>query len=356
MPHKEKITVAVAMSGGIDSSVAAALLQQQGYKVLGFFMHFWADPEFSANQENRCCSLASQQDAAAVARHLKIPFYVLNCEKTFKKEVVDYYLKATAQGLTPNPCVTCNKKIKFSWLVKKINALGVDYLATGHYLKLKKHKQQYYLFQAKDQQKDQSYFLYNLTQPLLKKLMFPLGDLYKATETRALAKKFKLPFPEKSESQDLCFINRDKQGFLRKYLPRIIPGEIKEFETKQHLGTHQGLVFYTLGQRAAIGGKGPYYVKKIDQQQNLIWVTSNKKLLETKEFKLKNVNWINPPVKFPFTCKVRVRYHHPLVNCQVNKHNILLDKPLLAVTPGQAAVFYKRGQLLGGGVIATFPQ
>ena len=338
--------VAVAMSGGVDSSVAAALLKQQGYQVFGLFMHFWADPDFALekNIENRCCSLEAREAARKVAQHLDIPLYTVNFNKQFKKYVVDEFVKQYQLGITPNPCIFCNKFIKFDALLKKTNSLKADYLATGHYIRIKKtagprtrsSKQRgrittgarscsYSLYKAKDKTKDQSYFLYNLKAPQLNKLLFPVGSFQK-TEIKKLAKKFKLPLPEKKESQDVCFAPKKYYyEFLKKYLKnKIKPGDIVNLDDQKKIGKHKGLPLYTLGQRAPVGGPGPYFVVETDYKKNILFVTRQEKELFTDEFKIKNTNWINgQEPKFPLKCKVQIRYHHPDAECIIEKNKVV---------------------------------
>ena len=270
--------VIVAMSGGVDSSVAAALLKKQGYDVAGIFMHFWAEPKSSA--ENKCCSSEAEGCARAVAAKLGIPFYVWHFEKEFKKAVVDYFLAEYQKAHTPNPCVVCNQKIKFGLFLKKALALGAGYIAMGHYACVKNNK----LFSAKDKKKDQSYFLYNLTQKGLSSILFPLGD-YQKSEVYQMAKKWGLPYRQK-EAFDICFIaGKDHNEFLKKYL-KLRPGKIIS-KTPPHpspyqgegwggvLGQHQGLSLYTIGQKAQVGGPGPYYVVGFNRKNNDLFVTKN---------------------------------------------------------------------------------
>lgn len=341
--------VIVAMSGGIDSSVSAALLKRAGFDVVGVFMKFWADGPKSV--VNRCCTLESEKRARLVAEKLDIPFYVFNFEKEFKKKVVDYFLAEYKAGRTPNPCVVCNKEIKFGLLFKKILSLNADYIATGHYARLRQEK----LYKGKDKNKDQSYFLWKLNQKILKHTLFPVGD-YAKTEVRKLAKKFNLPVLNIPESQEVCFIQTTTADFLKKYL-KSKPGKI--INTKGVvIGKHQGLWFYTIGQRKGIGfSKGPFYVLDKDIKKNTLIVTKNEKDLYKKELIVKNVNWASE-IKFPLKVMAKIRYRHKLASAIVDKNKVIFAKPQRAITPGQSVVFYLprgkagRGQeLLGGGVI-----
>jgi len=357
----KKPRVVVAMSGGVDSSVAAALLKEAGFEVIGVFMKFWTPRQARGKQnriENKCCSAQAQADARQVAAKLKIPFYTVNAEKEFKKRVVDYFIKEYTAGRTPNPCVECNHYIKFGLLLDKAKAFGADFLATGHYAKISqnsKGKRQKLLI-AKDQNKDQSYFLYTLTQDKLKKIIFPIGD-YTKPEVRKMAKKFKLPVFEKRDSQEICFINTDLYGFLK---PRIKAenGLIITVSGKK-VGEHKGLAYYTIGQRKGlnVGGTGPYYVVKKDFKNNALIVAGSDKdkLLYRKEMIVGNVNWINNPPAGG-QCRVKIRYLTQAVSAIVKKRKngylITFNQPQKAVTSGQAAVFYLKDELLGGGTIS----
>ena len=376
--------VVVAMSGGLDSSVAAALLKKSGLDVIGVFMKFWSEPEKNGliGSWNRCCSPEAEVRARKVAKILKIPFYVFNFEKEFKKRIVDYFLAGYKKGITPNPCVVCNKEIKFGLLLEKALALGADYVATGHYARLRNTKKyettktfSYIrkkfvfrsLLQAKDKEKDQSYFLWMLNQKQLKRILFPIGD-YTRKEVENLAKKFKLPVLKAKKSVEICFIQTTINDFLKKYL-KPKPGKIVETKGKI-LGRHQGLAFYTIGQRKGIGlPGGPFYVLDKDLKKNLLIVTKNEKDLYEKELICENVNWISgKEPKLPLKVKTKIRYRHQLAPATITKnlqstiYNLKFARPQRAITPGQSAVFYSsaeasakadRGQeLLGGGIIS----
>ncbi|MFA4871595.1 MAG: tRNA 2-thiouridine(34) synthase MnmA [Patescibacteria group bacterium] len=396
--------VVVAMSGGVDSSVAAALLKEQGYEVVGVFMQFWF-PTGKIYGENRCCSLESFNEAKWVADILDIPFHKLNFGPAFKKIIVDEFLKEYGRGKTPNPCVACNKFIKFDLLLKKVRTIfSADYLATGHYVRLlaENPKSQILnpkqiqnpklkLLRGKDENKDQSYFLYNLGQSQLKYLLFPVGD-YEKSEVRKLAKKFKLPVHDKKDSQEICFVGESHYDFLKRYL-KLKPGKIIIYSPifykgRPHikppplykgrvgegsvLGTHQGLPLYTLGQRSGIGlSGGPWYVCGFDRKKNLLIVTKNQNnsAIYQKEFFCHNINWIGKKPKFPLKCKVQIRYHGRAANCiilspcqrgtsrrQVGAGGgrfltVKFKKSQRAIMPGQSAVFYNGDEVLGGGII-----
>lgn len=334
----------VAMSGGVDSSVAAALLKKgscpelgQRVDVVGIFLKLW--PSFDEKRAQR------------VAKKLGIPFYVFNFEKEFKKKVVDYFLKNYKLGLTPNPCVVCNKEIKFNLLFKK---LKTDYIATGHYVRRKGNK----LLRGKDKEKDQSYFLWKINQKILKHTLFPVGD-YTKTEVRKLAKKFKLPILDIPESQEICFVQTTINDFLKRHL-KPKPGKIVDVEGKT-IGQHQGLHFYTIGQRKGIElPKGPFYVLDKDIKRNLLIVTQNEKDLYKKGLIVKSINWIGAP-KLPLKVMAKIRYRHKAAAATISKQKnnrikVIFSKPQRAITPGQSVVFYKKQEVLGGGIISNYPQ
>jgi len=368
----------VAMSGGVDSSVATALLKNQGYDCFGIFMHFWSEPGNLKQRENKCCSLASLEDARRVCQKLGIKLYILNFDQLFKEKIVDDFLKEYRVGKTPNPCVRCNKYIKFGELLKRVRKMGADYLATGHYISLKhknikaparlatrsvagRQEQIYKLFTARDEEKDQSYFLYNLTQEQLKYLLFPIGD-YQKTEVRKLARKFGLAVSERRESQEVCFIpEKDHNEFLKRHL-KLKPGKIVTIEGTV-VGQHLGLPLYTVGQRRGVGlGGGPYYVVDFDYQKNQLLVATkvDDPLLFKDELRAKKVNWVSGrKPKLPLKCLAKIRYRHPAVAVEVNSQRrdylVKFKKAQRAITSGQSVVFYKtsgrRTELLGGGII-----
>ena len=400
----KKIKVVVAMSGGVDSSVAAVLLKQAGFDVVGIMMKFWKDSSDKTG-ENRCCSVESENLARLVAKKIGIPFYVINVEKEFKKKVVDYFLQEYKKGNTPNPCVVCNKEIKFGFLIKKALSLGADFVATGHYARISlgsnlrsatnffpsagnplcacghKWTRDYKkfivslknslprLFMGKDKEKDQSYFLWQLNQKQLSRVLFPVG-VYTKPEVRKLAKKFKLPTAETPESQEVCFIPASSAGrqnetndFLKKYL-KTKPGPvIKQAQNgvKKIIGKHNGLWFYTIGQRRGLEiQQGPWFVVAKDLKKNILIVSKNEKDLDKKELTVTDVNWTCPP-KFSakqkfWRVEVKIRYGAKLASAKLlmlgkSKVKIIFLKPQRAITPGQSAVFYKGEELLGGGII-----
>jgi tRNA-specific 2-thiouridylase len=347
---KNNKKIIVAMSGGVDSSVAAALLKKQGFDVAGVFMRLH---NHSKNSEKM---------ARLVAKKIGISFYVINAEKEFKKKVVDYFLAEYKKGNTPNPCVVCNKEIKFGLLIEKALKMGADYIATGHYARTSFAKSIFInksllprLCAGKDKEKDQSYFLWQLNQKQLSRVLFPVGN-YTKPEVRKLAKKFDLPTAETKESQEVCFISGTTNKFLKKYL-KLKPGNIID-KTGKVLGKHNGLYFYTIGQRRGIGvQQGPWFVIAKDFKKNNLIVSNNKKDLLQKELIAKNVNWVSGKVpKLPLKAKAKIRYRSKLVRAtifkfQTSNFKLLFDCGQKAITPGQSVVFYSGGELLGGGVI-----
>lgn len=343
--------VLVALSGGVDSAVTAKILLNQGYQVAAVYCLFWKEGVADSG-------LASAQ---AVAAQLKIPFVTLDLHQVFKEKVVDYFLAEYAAGLTPNPCVRCNKQVKLGELLKYAAAEGFDYLATGHYLEVKGRPGKRYLLKGRDPKKDQSYFLYSLNAQELDHLLFPLGK-YKKTRTRQEARKEHLVNAEQAESQDICFLSGPHNNFLKRHL-KLQPGPIILEETGENIGVHQGLPLYTIGQRRGleVGGTGPYYVVGFDYDKNILKVaaTWNDTRLYRQDLLAKNINWNYPrqPRK-NFSCRAVIRYGHPAEPCRLNptpegEVKVIFKKPQRAITAGQSIVFYRGRRLLGGGIIAS---
>ncbi len=359
MTAKKNKKVLVAMSGGVDSSVAAQLLVDQGYEVAGVFLNFWKDEKVGGKAENRCCSLEALVDAKNVVAKIGIPLYTFDFSQPFKEAVVDNFLSEYASGKTPNPCVVCNREIKIGRLLKYAQKLGFDYVATGHYLKIKQIKGEYRLLKATDEAKDQSYFLYTFNQSELSQLLFPLGK-YTKPQVRRLAKKHKLGVESKAESQDICFLSGPHNNFLKRYL-KLKTGPIRIIETGEEIGEHQGLPLYTIGQRRGIeiGGTGPYYVSGYDYTKNILYVVKNwnEDILYRDSLVVRQVNWLTSETpKMPLKCEAVIRYGHPAVKCVVREKNkssylVEFNSAQRAVTPGQSIVFYHKNRVLGGGII-----
>ncbi|MDD5566967.1 MAG: tRNA 2-thiouridine(34) synthase MnmA, partial [Patescibacteria group bacterium] len=346
-----------AMSGGVDSSVAAALLKKKGYQVSGLFMRLWSDQTLKKKRYSKPQINTAADSARQAAAHLNIPLTLVDCRQSFRKTVVDYFLRELRAGRTPNPCVICNQLIKFDFLLKKAKSLGADFLATGHYVKLRRTKGKMELGRGRDLAKDQSYFLYTLTQTKLKQSLFPLGDLTKP-RVRQIARNLKLPTADRAESNDICFIPAGRYSeFLKKYLkPR--PGLI--VSTKgEILGQHRGLAIYTVGQRSGlgIGGRGPFYVVRKDLKTNqLIVGKEDNRKLRVACFGVKKVNFISGKIpRLPLKCQVQVRYRQKATPATLKMRHqaliVVLAQAQRAVTPGQSAVFYQGKRLIGGGII-----
>jgi tRNA-uridine 2-sulfurtransferase len=364
--------IAVAMSGGVDSSAAAAILKEQGHDLVGFTMQLWNQRRGISVDENgeplpsRCCSLDDVYDARRVAEELGFPFYVLNLEREFERDVVQPFVTSYLNGETPIPCVACNSRLKFASLDRLAASLGCEKVATGHYARVEfdAGANRYRLLRGSDSQKDQSYFLWELTQDQLSRSLFPLGEMSKP-DARDAARRNELAVAEKSESQEICFVpDGDYAGFIDRYLEveaqqDRLPGTGEIVNTVgEVIGTHTGIHRYTVGQRRGIGisAERPLYVTGIDSVRNRIIVGEPDELL-SDEFTAAGVNWIalDDPTE-PVRAEVRVRYRHTAAAATItplpdNRVQVKFDESQRAITPGQATVFYRGDEVVGGGWI-----
>ena len=353
----QKIRVVCAMSGGVDSAVAACLLAKAGFDAIGVFMKFWVDDLCSGEKPraNLCCSGDAQRRAALTCAKLGIPFYIKDFSQEFKNGVVDNFIEGSKKGLTPNPCAVCNKVIKFGCLLEFTRELGASYLATGHYARTKLNKAGLVeLLKGKDREKDQSYYLWQLGQKELAKIIFPLGGFSK-TEVRALARELALPSSETPESQEVCFAPGGTDGFLSKRFAAR-PGDIADISGKK-IGTHDGLWHYTIGQRKGIGlSGGPYYVISKNGKANVLTVSKDRSDLLEKTVCLGGVNWtsgISPKLPLAVKAKIRSRSKAAMAQVRRKKDRVCLEfsRAQPAITSGQSAVFYVGSRLVGGGYI-----
>lgn len=342
--------VYVGMSGGVDSSVTAALLKQQGYNVTGVYMKNWIQdmPGFP------CPWKQDFADAKRVAVQLGIDFKVYDFQKQYRQKVVDYMVAEYVAGRTPNPDVMCNQEVKFKLFLDTALSEGADFVATGHYARVKNGK----LYKAKDDNKDQTYFLYRVSEHALKKTLFPIGD-YTKPQVRQLAKKFGLSTAGKKESMGICFVGKvGIKEFLLHELGPQKPGKIIDSKGKP-IGEHDGAIFYTIGQRHGldVGGGLPYYVTGKDMKKNEVYVTTDlqDKSLWSKQIKLADTHWINQQPKDGAKLQVRTRHRAPLMECELNHKKdmtyITLKDEVRALTSGQSAVLYDNDLVLGGGIV-----
>lgn len=352
-------SVLVAMSGGVDSSVAAALLVERGFKVIGVTMKLWQDEEANV-VEGGCCSLSAVNDARRVADVLGIPHYVLNFSEEFKESVIKYFINEYYAGRTPNPCIACNKYIKFDFLLKKALAMGMDYIATGHYARIEYEPNisRWLLKKSLSIEKDQTYVLYNMTQYQLEHTLFPIGDFEDKKKVREIAAKLGLRTAEKSESQEICFVDGDYGEYIERSQPGISkPGNIVDVSGKV-LGKHRGIIHYTIGQRKGLGiaAGRPLYVIAIDPKKNEVIVGGYEQLfsrkLIAKEVNLISIEHLKDKqkitAKIRYSAKEAEAYIMPLENGKVLVEFV---EPQRAITPGQSVVFYNSDIVVGGGVI-----
>ncbi len=361
------------MSGGVDSSLAAFLLHQKGYPVVGLSMKLWDFKEVGGqlHPDGHCCSLESLNDARAVCLGIGIPHYVVDLKGDFKKEVISNFVEEYLAGRTPNPCIICNTRIKWESLWKKAQAVGADYIATGHYARIEfdRKPNRFLLIKGVDLTRDQSYALWGLTQEDLSRTIFPLGDLTKK-QVRVWSKEYGLKVAEKEESEEICFVtDNDYPRFIKEWLERqgpgsriqgqekIEPGPILNLKGEQ-IGKHKSISFYTIGQRKGlkIAVGRPLYVVRIDAEKNAIYIGENDDLLKSS-FEVNNLNWIAfDELDKEMECEIKIRYQHvpqkgriyPLTGKNVM---VKFNHPERAITPGQSAVFYRGEVVLGGGVI-----
>ncbi len=353
--------VLLGMSGGVDSSVAAALLKEQGYEVIGVTMRVWEGEDFECVDDKGCCSLSVVEDARRVANSLHIPHYVMDFKDIFKEKVVDYFKQEYLRGRTPNPCIACNRYIKFDALLNKALSMDIDYVATGHYGKVEYDilKDRYILKKAKDARKDQTYFLYNLTQRQLSRTLLPLGD-YTKDEIRRMADDIGLEVvASKPDSQEICFIpDNDYVGFIERNIEKKIrPGHFVDLHGNI-LGEHKGIINYTIGQRKGLGislGK-PAYVVDIDPNTNTVVLGDNAHVF-AKGLIASDLNFISiDRLESDMEVHAKIRYSTREASATISpigggRVKVIFKEPARAITPGQSVVFYHGDEVVGGGTI-----
>ena len=350
--------VLIAMSGGVDSSVAAYLMKKQGCDCVGVTMRLFSNDDIGLSREKSCCSLDDVQDARSVAAKLAIPYYVFNFTGDFKAQVIDRFTSAYACGQTPNPCIDCNRYLKFERLYERAQLMGCDAVVTGHYARIGQENGRFVLKKALDASKDQSYVLYSLTQEQLAHTRLPLGEFEK-TDTRRIAEELGFFNARKPDSQDICFVpDGDYAAFIERTTGKTYPEGNFVDEQGNVLGRHRGIIHYTIGQRRGLGiaAETPLYVKRIDPERNEV-VLCRDEALYSRALTAKELNWMafeTPPDSFRASAKIR--YRHTEQPCTVTalpggRVAVEFDEPQRAATPGQAVVFYNGDTVLGGGVI-----
>ena len=372
---KSKGKVLVGLSGGLDSTVSALLLQQQGYEVVGVHFQLWHDDKTEALEknlpENKCCSLRDLMLARTVAKKLDIPFYVFDFRKRFKQEVVDKFLRDFKKGLTPNPCVECNRSIKFGFFLEKMRELGCDFVATGHYIQkiFNAEKNRYEVLAGKDKYKDQTYFLYTLNQKKLKHILFPMAE-YTKDEIREIARNNNFEeFAKKRESQGVCFYaEKSHLPFLKRHIPEAFEkGKIRDKNSGEIVGEHDGILNFTKGQRARLSGlENPKYVYSIDVKKNIVWVCDNEDLFSTEVNIHTVVSVFSEISDSEVLVKIRhggdmlpAKFEYTDKNPEISEKNktrktekLVFSQKIRSITSGQSAVIYsKKGVLLGGGLM-----
>ena len=350
--------VLIAMSGGVDSSVAAFLMKEQGCQCIGATMKLFHNEDIGVKRTKTCCSLEDVEDARSVAFRLGIPYYVFNFSDDFKGQVIDRFISSYERGATPNPCIDCNRYLKFERLYERARILGCDAIVTGHYARIEQENGRWLLKKSLDESKDQSYVLYSLTQEQLAHTRLPLGAMHKS-ETRRIAEEQGFYNADKPDSQDICFVpNGDYAGFIARFTGHDCPAGDFVDEEDHVLGRHPGIVHYTVGQRTGLGiaADAPLYVKQIDAAFNRVVLSGNESLF-SRELTANDFNWIAydvPPREL--RASARVRYHQREQAATVTvlgdgRVQLVFDEPQRAITPGQAVVLYDGDTVLGGGTI-----
>lgn len=348
----------IAMSGGVDSSVAALLTKAMGYDCVGCTMKLYDGPTAETARSRACCALEDVEDARSVAFRMGILYYVFNFKDDFRSRVIEKFIRSYEAGMTPNPCIDCNRYLKFERLFERAQILGCDKIVTGHYARIEFNGKEYVLKKALDPSKDQSYFLYSMTQEQLGRTLFPLGSLLK-TETRRIAEKNGLINADKPDSQDICFVpNGDYARVIETYTGKHYPAGVFQTQSGEVVGTHRGIIHYTVGQRKGIGvaSQKPLYVFKIEAASNTV-VLGNREDLFSSSAVISNFHWISSEIPdFPFRCLAKIRSRQQAQPVTVYSQGtedvrLVFDRPQWAITPGQAAVLYDGEIVLGGGEI-----